>query len=52
MSLQCPFCASEIDTPDCEKTVVCGECRAEWKWADGMQSLESVDPNDPIYWDR
>jgi len=50
--MTCPECGAELDEIGCEKTVTCDECGAEWKWADGMESLERVDKNDPVYGDR
>lgn len=50
--LECPDCGAELDEIGCEKTVTCDECDAEWKYGDGMGSLERVEKNDPIYLDR
>jgi predicted amidophosphoribosyltransferase len=50
--LECPDCGAELDEIGCEKTVTCDECGEEWKYASGMESLERVEANDPIYWDR
>jgi len=50
--MTCPECGAELDEIGCEKTVACDECESEWKWADGMESLERVDKNDQVYWDR
>ena len=48
----CPDRGEELDPIGCEKTTTCETCGQEWKYADGMEELERVEENDPIYWDR
>lgn len=48
----CPDCDAELDWIGPEKTTLCEQCGAEWKYGEDVESFERVQDGDPIYWDR
>jgi len=50
--LSCPFCGEGVEEIGCEKTTTCDGCGRELKYGDGQGTLDEVEEDDPIYWDR